>query len=166
VRLGAVRQGQRSVGVGGFQNVAILLKHGRVPIDQRPGGALVLGIIAVEQLHQLDTAVVDRRRAIDDDMTDAAGLGHVHTPAERQIPMIAHRPGRRRIGGSGYAVSSGRIEDIDDRRGDEPVIGLFDLILTGHRLRVVTECPAMHEEKWALSKLFSISRSGAVCHWS
>ncbi len=46
MRLGSMRQIQR--GVGGFQIVAVVLNHRRIPLDRCPGGALVLGIVAVE----------------------------------------------------------------------------------------------------------------------
>src|SRR6516165_182908 len=44
----------RRVGVGRFQNVAILLDDGRVPVDQFLGRAILLAIVAEQDLNKLD----------------------------------------------------------------------------------------------------------------
>src|SRR6202048_1414569 len=58
----------RRVRVGRFQNVAVLLDDGGVPVDQFLGRAVLLAIVAEKDLNELDTAVIDRSGRIEDDV--------------------------------------------------------------------------------------------------
>ena len=56
------------VRVGGFQRIAILGDDRGVPVDQFLRRTLRFGVVAIEDLHDLNGSIVDGRRAIEDDV--------------------------------------------------------------------------------------------------
>src|SRR5208282_2979374 len=84
------------VRVGRFQYVAVLLDDGLVPGDELRGRTILLTVVSVKDLDELDGAVVDRRRRIEDDVPEAGRVFHIHGAAKRHVPGVAHlAPGPR-----------------------------------------------------------------------
>src|SRR6516164_4993038 len=78
------------IGIGGLQYLAILLNDGRVPVDQFLRGTVLFSIIAEQDLHQLDAAVVDRGCRIENDMPQPGRVLDIERPAEGHEPGVAH----------------------------------------------------------------------------
>ncbi len=135
------------VGIGALEHLPVLGDDRRVPVDQLLGGALGFRIVAEQDLHDLDLAIGDRRRAVEDDVPQAGRIFHVETPAERHEPTVAHVPRGGRRGGPRDAGRVRRVADRHDRLGLETVIGLDDLVLLGLGLVDVTERALVHEGK-------------------
>ena len=77
-----------SVWVGGFENLAILLDDGGIPVNEFLGGAILLAIASVEPLCEHDTAIIDRCGAVVNNVVDATGRV-MATKAPRKRKVIA-----------------------------------------------------------------------------
>jgi len=62
------------VGIGRFEDVAVLGDDHRIPVDQLLGRAILLAVVAEQDLHQLNAAVVDRGRRVEDDVAQTRGV--------------------------------------------------------------------------------------------
>ena len=123
------------VGVGRFEDIAVFLDDRSIPVDQLLRRAILLAIVAVEDLDQLTLAVENRRRRIEDQVSETRGIFHVLGATERHEPLIAHDALRHGVGGARHASSHRRVLHHDNGIGDETVAGFDDLVLL--RLRLV-----------------------------
>src|SRR6516165_2474268 len=116
------------IGVGGLQYLAILLNDGRVPGDQFLRGTVLFSIIAEQDLHQLDAAVVDRGCRIENDMPQPGRVLDIERPAEGHEPGVAHVTLGDGLACAGHAKGGRWIVDGNDRLGLEAVIGFHELV--------------------------------------
>ncbi len=136
-----------SVRVGRFQDVAVLGDDHGVPVDQFFGRAIFLSIVTEQDLHQLDTAVIDRRCRIENDVAQPGRVFDVERPAEWHEPRIAHVPRGDGVGGAGHAIGFRRVVNGHDGLGAEAVIGFDELIFLRLRPILLPESGTVDERE-------------------
>ena len=145
MRLPPGRDVDGGVRIGALQHRLVLVGDPEVPRDQLVRRAIGLAIVAIQQLRELDGAVIHRGGAVDDDMPDAARVFHVHAARERQVPVVLHLARGVRRGYAGDLVRLGRVQNVHDGGGVEAVIRLHQLVHLRLGLRRVAERRLVHE---------------------
>ena len=135
------------IGIGGLEDLAVFGRHRAVPVDQHLRGTVCLAVVAVQPLHQHHPFVVDRRRAVVDDVVDAAVVAAAEAPGERQVIAVRQVAYDRRSGAAGDAMRRRRVEDRHARFGLEAVVGLDQFVGLRHRALRVAEGAEVHERE-------------------
>ena len=135
------------IGVGRLENLAVLGSDRAVPLDQHLRGAVGLGVVPVQPLHEHHPLVVDRRRAVVDDVLDAAVVVAAEAARERQVVAVAQMPRDVRCGAAGHAVRGRRVDDGHARFGLEAVGRVDELVDLRHRPVRVAEGALVHERE-------------------
>ena len=103
--------------------------------------------IAEEDLHQLDTSVVDRGGRIEYDVPQSGRVFHIQRAAERHEPGIAHVACGDGVARAGHAKRSRWVVDGNDAFGLEAIISFHQLVFLGLGLIELPEGRLVNERE-------------------